>query len=60
LGVRGRQVSEFKTCLVYRESSRTARATQRDPVLKKKDRKTERKGEREGGREGGRTEQKED
>jgi hypothetical protein len=31
---RGRQISEFKATLVYRPSSRTARATQRNPVLK--------------------------
>jgi hypothetical protein len=35
LGCRGRQISEFKASLVYRVSSRTARATQRDPVSKK-------------------------
>jgi hypothetical protein len=33
---RGRQISEFEASLVYRVSSRTARATQRNPVLKKK------------------------
>jgi hypothetical protein len=32
---RGRQVSEFEASLVYNVSSRTARATQRNPVLKK-------------------------
>jgi hypothetical protein len=31
---RGRQISEFKTSLIYRVSSRTARATQRNPVSK--------------------------
>jgi hypothetical protein len=36
LGERGRQISEFKAILVYRVSSRIARATQRNPVLKKK------------------------
>jgi hypothetical protein len=36
---RGRQISEFKASLVYRMSSRTARATQRNPVLKKKQNK---------------------
>jgi hypothetical protein len=36
LGGRGRQISEFKASLVYRVSSRTARAIQRNPVLKKK------------------------
>jgi hypothetical protein len=35
LGGRGRQISEFEASLVYRVSSRTARATQRNPVLKK-------------------------
>jgi hypothetical protein len=36
LGGRGRRISEFKASLVYRVSSRTARATQRNPVLKNK------------------------
>jgi hypothetical protein len=36
LGERGGQISEFQASLVYRVSSRTARATQRNPVLKKK------------------------
>jgi hypothetical protein len=31
---RGRQISEFEASLVYRVSSRTARAIQRNPVLK--------------------------
>jgi hypothetical protein len=35
LGGRGRWISEFKTSLDYRVSSRTARATQRNPVWKK-------------------------
>jgi hypothetical protein len=35
LGGRGRWISEFEASLVYRVSSRTARATQRNPVLKK-------------------------
>jgi hypothetical protein len=35
LGGRGRRISEFKGSLVYRVSSRTARATQRNPVSKK-------------------------
>jgi hypothetical protein len=34
LGGRGRWISEFKVSLVYRVSSRTARATQRNPVSK--------------------------
>jgi hypothetical protein len=36
LGGRGRQFSEFEASLVYRVSSRTARATQRNPVSKNK------------------------
>ena len=36
MGGRGRQISEFEASLVYRVSSRTARATQRNPVLEKK------------------------
>jgi hypothetical protein len=32
LGGRGRRISEFEASLVYRVSSRTARATQRNPV----------------------------
>ena len=34
MGGRGRQTSEFKASLVYRVSSRTARAIQRNPVKK--------------------------
>jgi hypothetical protein len=36
LGGRGRWISEFKASLVYRVSSRTARATQKNPVYKNK------------------------
>jgi hypothetical protein len=37
LGGRGRQISEFEASLVYsRVSSRTAKATQRNPVSKNK------------------------
>jgi hypothetical protein len=36
LGGRSRRISEFEANLVYRVSSRTARATQRNPVLKNK------------------------
>jgi hypothetical protein len=32
LGCRGRWISEFKASLVYKVSSRTARAMQRNPV----------------------------
>jgi hypothetical protein len=35
LGGRGRQISEFEASLVYKVSSRTARAIQRNPVSKK-------------------------
>jgi hypothetical protein len=35
LGGRGRRISEFEASLVYKMSSRTARATQRNPVSKK-------------------------
>jgi hypothetical protein len=35
LGGRGRWISEFEASLVYRVSSRTARAIQRNPVSKK-------------------------
>jgi hypothetical protein len=44
LGGRGRQISEFEASLVYKVSSRTARATQRNPVSKnKKQNKTKQK-----------------
>jgi hypothetical protein len=36
LGGRGKQISEFEDSLVYRVSSRTARATQKNPVSKNK------------------------
>jgi hypothetical protein len=39
LGGRGRRISEFEASLVYRVSSRTARATQRNPVSKKQNKK---------------------
>jgi hypothetical protein len=32
LGARGRQIAEFEASLVYKASSRTATATQRNPV----------------------------
>jgi hypothetical protein len=35
LGGRDRQISEFEASLVYKVSSRTTRATQRNPVWKK-------------------------
>jgi hypothetical protein len=43
LGGRGRWISEFEASLVYRVSSRTARATQRNPVSKKKKKKRKKK-----------------
>jgi hypothetical protein len=44
LGGRGRQISEFKASLVYRVSSRTASATQRNPVSKNKQTNKQKKG----------------
>jgi hypothetical protein len=43
LGGRGRQISEFEASLVYKVSSRTARALQRNPVSKKKPQKIPKK-----------------
>jgi hypothetical protein len=43
LGGRGRRISEFEANLVYRVSSRTARATQRNPVSKNKKTKQQNK-----------------
>jgi hypothetical protein len=42
LGGRGRWISEFEASLVYRVSSRTARATQRNPVSKNQKKKKKR------------------
>jgi hypothetical protein len=39
----GRQISEFEASLVYRVSSRLARATQRNPVSKKQKQKNQNK-----------------
>jgi hypothetical protein len=36
LGGRDRQISQFEASLVYRVSSKTARATQRNPVSRNK------------------------
>jgi hypothetical protein len=52
LGGRGRWIYDFEVSLVYKVSSRTARATQRNPVSKikkkkKKGKKKERKKRRE-------------
>jgi hypothetical protein len=43
LGGRGRRISEFEASLVYRVSSRTARAMQRNTVSKNKKNKTKQK-----------------
>jgi hypothetical protein len=43
LGGRVRRISEFEASLVYKMSSRTARATQRNPVWKKKKKKKKKK-----------------
>jgi hypothetical protein len=43
LGGRGRQISEFKASLVYSVSSRTARATQRNPGSKNQKKKKKKK-----------------
>jgi hypothetical protein len=43
LGGRGRRISEFEASLVYKVSSRTARATQRNPVSKNKKQKTKKR-----------------
>jgi hypothetical protein len=43
LGGRGGQISEFKASLVYKVSSRSARAIQRNPVLKNQNPKTKTK-----------------
>jgi hypothetical protein len=45
LGGRGRGISEFEASLVYRVSSRTARAVQRNPVSKNKRKKKKKKKE---------------
>jgi hypothetical protein len=43
LGGRGRRISEFEASLVYKVSSRTARATQRNPVSEKEKEKKKKK-----------------
>jgi hypothetical protein len=43
LGGRGRGISELKASLVYKVSSRTARATQRIPVSEKRKKEKKRK-----------------
>jgi hypothetical protein len=46
LGGRGRRISEFEASLVYKVSSRTARAIQRNPVSKKQKTNKKRKKEK--------------
>jgi hypothetical protein len=41
LGGRGSQISEFEATLVYKVSSRIARAIQRNPFSKKQNKKTQ-------------------
>jgi hypothetical protein len=43
LGGRGRWISEFESSKVYRVSSRTVRATQRNPVSKIQNKQTKEK-----------------
>jgi hypothetical protein len=45
LGGRGRQISEFQASLVYKVSSRTARAIQRNSVSKNKKKEKKKKEE---------------
>jgi hypothetical protein len=47
LGARSRQISEFEASLVYRVWSRTARATQRNPVSKNKNQAKKKKKKKE-------------
>jgi ribosomal protein L12E/L44/L45/RPP1/RPP2 len=47
LGGRGRRISEFEASLLYTVSSRTARATKRNPDQKKKKKKKEEEEEEE-------------
>jgi hypothetical protein len=42
-GGRGRRISEFEASLVYKVSSRTARAIQRNPVSKNQNKQTKKK-----------------
>jgi hypothetical protein len=44
----GRQISEFEASLVYKVSSRTARAIQRNPVSKNKQQKNKNKNKKMG------------
>jgi hypothetical protein len=51
LGRQSSQISEFVDSLIYRVSSRTAKATQRNPVMENQKKKKKRKKERERERE---------
>jgi hypothetical protein len=51
MGGRGRQISDFEASVVYRVTSRTVRATQRNPLKKKKKKKKKRKGKERKGKE---------
>jgi hypothetical protein len=55
---RGRWISEFEASLAYRVSSRTARAIQRNPVLKNEKKRREEKRREEKRREEKRREEK--
>jgi hypothetical protein len=47
LGSRGRQISEFKASLVYKVSSRTARATEKPYLEKQKQKQKQNKNKKE-------------
>jgi hypothetical protein len=54
LGGRGRRISEFEASLVYKVSSRTARATEKPCLGEKKKKKKKRKEGRQASRQAGR------
>jgi hypothetical protein len=58
VGGRSRRISEFEASLVYRVSSRTVKATQRNPVSKNKKRKEKKGKERKGKERKGKEERK--
>jgi hypothetical protein len=58
LGGRDRRISEFEASLVYKVSSRTARATQKNPVLKKQKKREKKKKRKEKRKEKKRKEKK--
>jgi cytochrome c5 len=59
LGGRGRRISEFEASLVYRVSSRTARATQRNPVSKQQTNKQQQQQQQKKERKGKKRKEKE-